>query len=334
MARTAGNRNQVTLEEIGRALGMSKTTVSRALSGKGRVSEQTRARVLAYARQVGYEAVCPERRPATNNLLLVIPPSFVEDDLPFLRKCMGGISRMAAQRGYDLLLCYADENDTAHLARQLRVPKADGVILSRTLRRDPCLELVRRSRIPYVAVGRLADPDALQVDNDQVGAACEMTSLLLRLGLRRVAFLLGSTDYTVNADRLQGYYQAHEQMGVAAEEGLSWPEMETAEQRTDAISAILERKPDCLLCGDDNLTFAAMKELRQRGIHVPEELRLASLYDSEVLQMTAPAVSAVSFDAAALGTAACRLLLDSMVEKVAQRRIVQGYQVILRESTK
>ena len=97
---------------------------------------------------------------------------------------------------------------------------------------------------------------------------------------------------------------------------------------------MLEQHPDCLLCCDDRITFDLMRELRNRHIRVPEQLRLASLYDSELLAGTTPAVSAVQFDAERLGSTACRMLLDVMAGKDIPLRQVQGYQVILRESTK
>ena len=132
----AGKRDEVTIAEVAEALNMSKTTVSRAISGKGRVSEATRARVLDYIGKGRQDAAAPLRtaqQGPTNNLALVIPKHFMRLDLPFLRKCMGGVWNMAAQRGYDLLLCYAGETDVGQLERQLESHKVDGVILSRTM---------------------------------------------------------------------------------------------------------------------------------------------------------------------------------------------------------
>lgn len=336
MAQPSGMKEKLTVSEIARELGVSKTTVSRALSGKGRISKETRARIFDFVSRSGGEASTAARVPhrATHNLTLVIPSHFVQLDLPFLRKSMGGICRMAAQRGYDILLCYADEGHTEQLERQLAARKMDGVILSRTLVEDPCLDLVRSCGVPYVALGRLEDETALQVDNDQAGAAAEMTRLLLQLGMQRIAYLGGSMSYTVNSQRLQGYLRALEEFGLSPDRSLIRSGIETAEQRTDALDALLEQTPECLLCCDDSAAFSVLKELRQRGIRVPGQLRLASLYDSEILMDTAPTVSAVQFDAAALGTAACRLLLDYLSGKEVTPKQVQGYQVILRESTK
>ena len=69
-------------------------------------------------------------------------------DLPFLRKCMGGVWNMAAQRGYDLLLCYAGETDVGQLERQLESHKVDGVILSRTMLHDECVQTLQRHNVP------------------------------------------------------------------------------------------------------------------------------------------------------------------------------------------
>ena len=180
----AGKRDEVTIAEVAEALNISKTTVSRAISGKGRVSEATRARVFDYIGKGRQDAAAPLRtaqQGPTNNLALVIPKHFMRLDLPFLRKCMGGVWNMAAQRGYDLLLCYAGETDVGQLERQLESHKVDGVILSRTMLHDECVQTLQRHNVPFVAIGRVDDDKVPQVDNDQVGATAEMTRLLLGL---------------------------------------------------------------------------------------------------------------------------------------------------------
>ena len=353
----ANNTTPMKIAEIADALGISKTTVSRALSGKGRVGEETRARVFAYAGLTGREVAPPHpvTQGATPTLSLIIPTHFIRLDLPFLRKCMGGICAMAAQRGYDLLLCYVSETDTDQLERQLASHKVDGagkddtinfmacqlashkvdgVILSRTMSDDPCIDLLNQYGVPFVAIGRIDDPEIPQADNDQLGAACEMTRLLLQLGTRRIAYLGGSGTYTVNADRLRGYLRGLAEFGVQADQTLIHTGLESDEQRTDALEATLERRPDCLLCCDDRLAFDVVRELRARHIHVPQDIRVASLYDSELLVDITPSISAVQFDAERIGSTACRMLLDILAGKDVPKRQLQGYQVILRDSTK
>ncbi len=326
-------KDRLTIREIAEELGVSMTTVSRALSGKGRISQETRRKVLNYvgrSEQAGPAAGWT----GTGNLILVLPLRFAGSDLPFLRRCMEGVCRMAAQRGVDVLLCYGDETGTEQLERQLKAHKADGVILTRTVQKDPCLDLLRRYEIPFVALGRLERDSGLQIDYDHGAAGREMTGLLLRLGLRRIAYLGGSSRCLANLDRLEGYRRGLEEFGLEVQGKLIRTGVETREQVADALDRILDQGPDCLLCGDDSLTVSVFRELHLREISVPRQLKVASLCDSELLENMVPTVSAVCFDASALGAAGCRMLLDYLDGREADSRRLPGWQMILRESTR
>lgn len=316
---------------------MSKSTVSRALSGKGRISAETRARVYDYVAAQGFpqKTVNPANgEESTRNIAMVIPKHFVRLDLPFFRKCMGGICRMSGQRGYDVILCFVGEDETVHLKRLLDEGKVDGVILSRTLKDDRCVELLKQYGTPFVAIGRVDDTSVAQIDNDQVGAACEMTHILLQMGMKRIAYLGGSIEYTVNHDRLQGYLQAFEQFEMKPLESLIYSGIENEERRHDALEAALEQNPDCLVCCDDKLSAEVLQDLQRRGIKIPGEIKLVSLYDREALASTMPSITALQFDAEQLGVSACRMLMDLMAGRDKPHRQVQGYSVILRDSTK
>ena len=128
----AKETEKMTIEQVADALGLSKTTVSRALSGKGRISEETRTKVYAYMGRTRSEPVSAQsgEKLRTNNIAMVVPQRFIALDLPFLRKCMGGICTMADQRGYDLMLCYASNTEYSQLQRQLANHKVDGVMLA------------------------------------------------------------------------------------------------------------------------------------------------------------------------------------------------------------
>ena len=241
---------------------------------------------------------------------------------------------MADQRGYDLMLCYASNTEYSQLQRQLANHKVDGVILTYAMADDPCIELLRQYETPFVLIGRSEDKTIPQADNDQVAAACEMTRILLQLGAKRIALLVGSTIYAVNTDRIRGYLRGFAEFGVPVDQRLVHSGVESAGQTLDALEAALEQKADCILCGDDEIAFEVMRELRTRHILVPNDLRVASLYDSSMLASITPSVSAVQYDAEQLGKTACRMLLDRLAGKEIVMRQLEGYQVILRNSTK
>lgn len=335
---SARENEKMTIEQVAAALGVSKTTVSRALSGKGRISEETRARVYAY---IGMGNARSEPAPVqnppklrTNNIAMVMPQRFITLDLPFLRKCMGGICTMADQRGYDMLVCYSSYTEYTQLQRQLASHKVDGVILTYAMADDPRVDLLRQYDVPFVLIGRSEDKTIPQVDNDQVAAACEMTRILLQMGAKRIALLVGSTIYAVNTDRTRGYLRGFAESCVPVDQRLVHSGIESTGQTIDAMEAALEQKADCLLCGDDEIACEVMRELRNRHILVPQDLRVASLYDSSMLASITPSVSAVQYDAEQLGRTACRMLLDHLAGKETVQRQIEGYQVILRESTK
>jgi transcriptional regulator, lacI family len=332
----AKENEKMTIEQVAEALGVSKTTVSRALSGKGRISEKTRAKVFAYMGHARTEPAPAQKDPKvrTNNIAMIVPQRFITLDLPFLRKCMGGICTMADQRGYDMLLCYASSTEYTQLQRQLASHKVDGVILTYAMADDPCVDLLRQYDVPFVLIGRSEDKTIPQADNDQVTAACEMTRILLQMGAKRIALLVGSTIYAVNTDRTRGYLRGFAESCVPVDQRLVHSGIESAGQTIDALEAALEQKADCLLCGDDEIAYEVMRELRNRHILVPHDLCVASLYDSSMLASITPSVSAVQYDAEQLGRTACRMLLDRLLGKEIVQRQIEGYQVILRESTK
>lgn len=138
----------MTIEQVADALGVSKTTVSRALSGKGRISEATRAKVYAYLGRTRTEPAAPQgsEKVRTNNIAMIVPQRFITLDLPFLRKCMGGICIMADQRGYDLMLCYASNTEYSQLQRQLANHKVDGVILTYAMAMIPASNFCGNTR--------------------------------------------------------------------------------------------------------------------------------------------------------------------------------------------
>ena len=331
------NRRIMNISQIAEELGVSKTTVSRAISGKGRVSEETRSKVQEYIRKHNYRPNLVARGLAqskTYNIALVIPRHFQQLDLAFMRHTMGAVYEFATQNDYDVLLSMVSERDVAPVRRLLDNRKIDGAILTRTIQNDPLIPLLQEYGLPFVAMGRPTEEDVYSVDNDQVGGARELVTLLLMKGLQRIAILGGTMMYTVNGSRLQGYRKAHEQMGVPVDERLIFTELESDTQRLNALDKALALNPDCLLCMDEEVASLMVRTLRQRGMQLPEQIKVASLYDTSELTNITPQVSAVRYDAFQLGNAAMQQLMNLMDGKPTEQRVELGFQVILRDSTK
>lgn len=337
MARLPKDDKVVDIGTIAAALGVSKTTVSRAISGNGRIGEATRRRVQEYVKEHNYTPSVMARGLAMRcsyNIALVISKQFSDFEMPFLRKTMRSVYQVAEDRDYDVLLTLVGEQETRPVERLLDNRKIDGLILTRTLECDPLIPLLKERGLPFVAIGRPEDATVMSVDHDQIGGCRELTSLLLMKGMKRIALLGGTMLYTVNQSRLEGFKQAYDQMGQKIDEDLLFLEMETDALRVQAVDEALARGADCILCMDDRLAQLTMNLLRQQGIRVPQDIRVASMYDSEVLADLTPAVTAVQFDAEALGRKAAQQLLQVLKGREVETRVELGYQVSMRESTK
>lgn len=232
------NDKPIDITQIAQALGVSKTTVSRAISGNGRISAATRQRVLDYVKEHNYTPSMMARRlvkRCSYNISLVISTQFSDFELPFLRKVMRSVYQVAGDSDYDVLLTLVDENETRPVERLLDNRKIDGLILTRTLERDPLIPLLKARKVPFVAIGQPEDDQVLSVDHDQVGGCREMTSLLLMKGMKHIALLGGSMLYTVNQSRLEGFRQAYVKMGQKIDENLLFLELESDDLRMEAV---------------------------------------------------------------------------------------------------
>lgn len=330
------NDKPIDITQIAQALGVSNTTVSRAISGNGRISAATRQRVLDYVKEHNYTPSMMARglvKRCSYNILLVISTQFSDFELPFLRKVMRSVYQVAGDSDYDVLLTLVDENETRPVERLLDNRKIDGLILTRTLERDPLIPLLKARKVPFVAIGQPEDDQVLSVDHDQVGGCREMTSLLLMKGMKHIALLGGSMLYTVNQSRLEGFRQAYVKMGQKIDESLLFLELESDDLRMEAVQQAVERGADCILCMDERLAQLTLNMLKQLNLRVPQDIRLASLYDNENLVNTVPPISAVQFNADILGLKATQQLLCALQGQPVETRMELGYQVSLREST-
>ena len=167
------SNENITISDVAEALGVSKTTVSRAISGKGRIGEATKQKVLAYIDAHDYKPNVIARGLAqskTFNLCVVMPGDYALVDLPFFQEVISGIQEIAGLNEYDILLCISQENDISNLERIIRNRKVDGVILLRTFLKDLQIELLQEKQIPFVTTGSSTYKNIKQVDNDHQSA--------------------------------------------------------------------------------------------------------------------------------------------------------------------
>lgn len=327
----------ITISDVAEALGVSKTTVSRAISGKGRIGEVTRQRVMEYITEHDYKPNVIAKGLAqskTYNICVVMPGNYALVDLPFFQEAIMGIQEIAGMMEYDILLCISQENDVSSLERILSNHKVDGVILLRTFVKDAQIELLSSRNIPFVTAGSTEYKNVIQIDHDHRNACRELTSIILMRGMERIALLGGNESFVVNRSRFQGFEEAYVQIGKQCEPDLIYMNLESKAFMDRAVESAMDQKVDCILCMDDAICSQVLRKLRQEHIKVPRDVRVASFYNSSVLENNIPSITSLSFDARELGSAVCKNLLAQIEEENVEERTLLSYEVVLKESTK
>lgn len=325
----------MTIDDIAEALGVSKTTVSRAISGKGRISESTREKVRAYIREHNYKPNVYAQGLAnrcTMNIGVVWPGETAAEDLPFFQKCLLGINKTAAENGYDLILTICKDGEITSLKRIVENRKVDGVILTRTLVEDAPADYLKKAGMPFVSVGSSMDPAQICVDNANEAACRELTRQLLDRGISRLALIGGSTEHVITRTRLRGYREGFAAAGKALQEDLICMEIQNAAQAEEATRKMLKAGAEGIIGMDDQIAGEVLTLCHRMGVEIPGQLRLASFYDSTFLAHSVPAVTALQFDDTALGEEAAAALIRMLKGEKVQSTVLDNYRIQLRET--
>lgn len=317
---TAADRQSPTLEEVARAAGVSRATVSRVINGSAKVSPAARAAVDRAVTQLGY---IPNRAARslvtrrTDSIALVVPETgsrLVSD--PFLIGALQGVTTGLAGTELQLVLLVAQRaGDTDRLLRYLRSGHVDGALVVSHHREDHLPGELRRAGLPCVFLGRPLQPGGVRVpyvDADNVGGGRSAGEHLIQRGARRIATIAGPADMPPGVDRLEGWRLAMRDAGLSADAFIHGDF--TAMGGARAMSRLLEKWPDLdgVFVASDLMATGAMRVLRLTGRGVPEDVAVVGFDDSMLAETTLPALTTVRQPAEELGTRMVELLLAQL----------------------
>ena len=280
----------VSIDEVARLAGVSTATVSRALSGRGHVSEPTRARVESAAAALGYVVSSSASSLAsgrTRNVGVLVP--FL--DRWFFSTVLSGVATALMRRGFDITL-YNLTDDAAQRREVfetfLRRQRVDGVIaISIELDEHETSRLLQLGR-PVIAIGG-PNPQLSTLTVDDVAVARLATEHLLSLGHREIAHIGASPEFDVDfhipTHRRQGFEQAMADAGVPARPALFEPADFTIEGGFRAAKQLLGRpgaRPTAIFAASDEMAIGALLAARELGFRVPEDLSLVGIDGHEL----------------------------------------------------
>ena len=337
MNNNSGNDKTMTIHDVARELGVSASTVSRAISGKGRIGAATRDRILAYIEEHGFypnAAAQSLAQSRTNNIAIILPEVNTLVDMPFFHTCMYGVEEVAQANDYDIIVVTTNGNDTKPLERLIKNRKVDGMILTRTYENDKYVKFLKQKQIPFVAVGKFPDDDVVQVDHDNVGACKELVTVLFAKGIQNIAYLGSNMDQMVNRCRYQGYEEAYRKGKRKLNQDLVYTDLSNKAMVEKAVEELKKSGVECILCQDDYICDEVVRKLARMGVRIPDQMKVASCHYSRILENYPVTITSLKFNITELGRRSCQVLLDMIHGKTVPDKTLLDYEIILKESTK
>ncbi|WP_157442527.1 LacI family DNA-binding transcriptional regulator [Deinococcus misasensis] len=275
---------QVNINDVARQAGVSIMTVSRALNNTGRISPETRERILKIATEMGYVADPRARSLRTGKigLLGLVMPSFAS---PLINALAVAVAEDAERQGHELLMHTFTRKTPAEDAQRVRVllgGLTDGAIIGHPAQDPEFQQVLEQCGVPLVLVSHEQYQTSLptvRVHNQR--AAQEATRHLLALGHRQIAFLEGTASSGQSHLRKQGFLQAMQE--ARAEVHPQWlvPAHFTRDGGKQAMKHLLQSqvRPTAVFAANDLSALGAMDALAEAGLRVPEDVSVLGFDD-------------------------------------------------------
>jgi DNA-binding LacI/PurR family transcriptional regulator len=287
---------RMTMEDLAQQAGVSKITVSRALSGHPLVKETTRTRIRELAEANGYRiniAARNLRQQRTRTIAVVIEMTPSHDrsmSEPYPLSLLGGIMQELTSSAYNMVL-------TTMPLFVASPPSADGVILLGQGVREDAVDIVQRTGLPYVIWGSVdGNEDHITIGSDNVQGGRIAAEHLLFHGRKRFVFVGDATHLEI-ADRFRGFRERIEQNGCMLVTTVSSPF--TQEGGYSAIEALLARDGetfDAVFAASDGIAMGVVAALLDAGRNVPEEISVIGFDDAPSAALSSPPITSIRQD--------------------------------------
>jgi len=332
---------EVTIYDIARELSLSPSTVSRALKDHTHIKKDTKKKVIAVAKELGYQRnkfASNLRLRKTHTLGVVVPRL----NSYFMATAIAGIEKITNARGYSLIISQSQESGRkeAESVMTLFNSRVDGLLVSLAYdtRNLDHFKILFNKNIPVVFFDRVFECNgcaSIVIDNFR--AAYEIVAHLISQGCRRIFHLGGNTLRNVYSERMRGYKQALEDNNIRFEKDLVMNSDLDDQAGREAVKTILKMKerPDAVFAANDSSAVSVMIGLKNAGIRIPGEISVAGFNNEPVSQVILPNLTTINYPAHEIGEIAATTLINKLnnVNSVSLSTIVLEHKLIIREST-
>ncbi|MFC0875594.1 LacI family DNA-binding transcriptional regulator [Saccharicrinis sp. FJH2] len=334
-------RTQITIKDIARELGISPSTVSRALKDHPDISAETKKAVRDLAAKYHYtpNSIALSLRSQKSNVIGVVIPQIVHF---FFSSVISGIEEAAEEYGYNVMVCQSDESYEKEIRNvdTCISSRIDGILvsMSKNTHKYDHFEKILEDNIPLVFFDRVCPgvkADRIVVD-DYYGAF-NAVEHMIKGGCRRIAHLGSSKHLLIARNRLNGYIDALKKYGLPVDEGiiLECDSRESALERTPTLFTKGEN-PDGIFAINDLTASGALTAVKRLGFSVPDDVSICGFSDGLVAQVVEPPMTTVEQHGFEVGKAAAQLLIDRIEGRATTNSITKMIKttLVVRESTR
>lgn len=329
----------VTIEDVARAAGVSRQTISNALNAPHRLKAETLERVSAVIEELGYRPDQSARSLKSGTRRIIAYPTPVDDPAnpnPLMSGFLEAVVAASGEAGYRILLVRPrpGQSQEQALDELLAARTVDGFLLSDVLRGDPRVAYLTGAGFPFAAFGR-TEPDQPQawVDVDSVQAVIDLVGLVAARGHRRVAFLASSSGQPWMDDRRDGFLVGVRRHGLVGQVySVAGDDPGEIASATRELLAGRNR-PTAIVAGGDWLALGVYTAARAEGLEIGADLAVAAFDDLPVTAFLQPALTSVRLPLRRIAEALISRLLRTIEDGVTpQAGLMLPGELVVRPS--
>jgi len=320
MSEEDNTQSSVRLIDIAKALGMSVSTVSRALQDSHEVSDKTKQRVLSYAEATHYvpNPIAKGLKMGKSKTIGVVVSAISNN---FFGQIINGIEAVAYEQGYNLVICQTLESPERELVflQNLSSFLVEGLIISMSSpsQNIEYLKHLQRRGIAIVLLDRTSDElDTFKVRCDNFTGAYNATTHLINSGYTKIAHITSSEKLSVTIERRDGYLSALHDAGIPVREEYICYCRQSGRDQDEVVNNIekllnLPDKPQAIFGASDRITMKSFETLKMRNVRIPEDIALLGFTNTEFTKIFDPSLTIIRQPAFDMGKKAVELIIES-----------------------
>lgn len=330
---------RASIRDVAAHIGMSVSTVSRALNGYADVNAETRRKVEQAAEQLGYRAsfaAATLRSRQTETVTFMVSKPWTKFVDPFFLGLLDGVEMVLQAQGYDLQVVMAREYDQELdiIRRAVERRRCDGLLFSRTRPQDPRIDYLQARGFPFVTIGQTDRNDHDWIDRDHAVIAYTATQRLARLGHTRIAYLSTPYRYNYSHRARAGYRRALSEANLPHDPALDVECYLSRRTGGEVLTELITSgaTPTAIFCGNDMIAISAMHAMRQLGLQPGHDIAVIGCDDIPIAAHIQPALTTFSQDLDAIGMRMGRMILAKLGGESRPLQQFVDCSLIIRQS--